>query len=54
MKTVRYVYWQEEDRWLEYIEGHPDYVTQGETLDELQDNLKDIYADIASGKIPGI
>jgi predicted RNase H-like HicB family nuclease len=54
MKTVRYVYWQEEDMWLGYIEEFPDYMTQGKTLKELQENLKDIYDDLAGGKIPGI
>jgi predicted RNase H-like HicB family nuclease len=54
MKTVRYVYWQDEDMWLGYIEEFPDYMTQGQTLEELQENLKDIYADLTAGKIPGV
>ncbi len=54
MKTVRYVYWQDEDMWLGYIEEFPDYMTQGETLEELRENLKDIYDDLAGGKIPGV
>jgi predicted RNase H-like HicB family nuclease len=49
MKSIRYVYWQDGEMWLGYIEEYPDYQTQGETLEELQDNLKDIYADITSG-----
>ena len=53
MKTVRYVYWQDEDMWLGYIEDFPDYMTQGETLEALQENLKDIYDDLAGGRIPG-
>ena len=27
MKTVRYVYWQDEDMWLGYVEDSPDYMT---------------------------
>jgi len=54
MKTVRYVYWQDEDMWLGYIEEFPDYMTQGETLEELQENLKDIYDDITGGRVPGV
>ena len=40
--------------WLGYIEEFPDYMTQGETLEELQANLKDIYDDITGGEIPGV
>jgi predicted RNase H-like HicB family nuclease len=54
MKTVRYVYWQDEDIWLGYIEEFPDCITQGETLEELQENLKDIHEDLTGGKIPGV
>ena len=40
--------------WLGYFELFPDYLTQGETLAELQDNLRDLYRDLTSGEIPGI
>ena len=30
--TIRYVYWQEDDMWLGYLEQFPDYWTQGESL----------------------
>ena len=43
MNTMRYVYWQAGDMWLGYIEEFPDYMTQGQTLEELEENLKDIY-----------
>jgi len=35
-----------------WFEEYPDYRTQGETMDELRDNLLDLYKDVASGKIP--
>jgi predicted RNase H-like HicB family nuclease len=54
MKTMRYVYWQEEEMWMGHLEEYPDYMTQGETLEELQENLKDIYEDLASGFIPHV
>jgi hypothetical protein len=54
MKAVRYVYWQDEDMWLGYVEDYPDYMTQGETLEELQENLKDLYSDLTGGQIPGV
>ena len=52
MKSIRYVYWQDGEMWLGYLEEYPDYRSQGESLEELQENLKDIFADITSGAIP--
>ena len=40
--------------WLGYLEEFPDYMTQGESLAELEDNLRDLYRDLTSGEIPGI
>lgn len=54
MKTVRYIYWQDAEMWLGYIEEFPDYMTQREPMEELQDNLRDIYDDLPGGKIPGV
>jgi hypothetical protein len=36
------------------IEEYPDYRTQGESLPELKNNLKDIYSELTSGNIPGV
>ena len=52
METKRYVYWKDEDMYLGYLEEFPDYMTQGETLNELKENLKDIYKEVTSGNIP--
>jgi len=46
METKRYVYWKDADMWLGYLEEFPDYMTQGDSLDELKENLKDIYKDL--------
>ena len=54
MKTTRYVYWQDGEMWLGYLEDYPDYHTQGESLEDLQENLKDIFQDVASGVIPNV
>jgi predicted RNase H-like HicB family nuclease len=54
MKTVRYIYWQDEGMWLGYLEEYPDYMTQGQTTDELRENLKDLYEELTSGRIPGV
>jgi predicted RNase H-like HicB family nuclease len=54
MKTTKYVYWQDGDMWLGYLEDFPDYMTQGESIKELQENLKDIFQELNSGNIPGV
>jgi predicted RNase H-like HicB family nuclease len=51
-RRIKIIYWQDEDFWLGYVEEYPDYLTQGITLDELKENLKDLYTDLSSGKIP--
>jgi len=52
VKTKKYIYWQDDDMWLGYLEEYPDYWTQGETIAELEENLRDIYNELSSGDIP--
>ncbi len=52
MEAKKYVHWQEGDMWLGYLEEYPDYWTQGKTIEELKENLQDIYKELASGSIP--
>ena len=54
MQTVRFVHWQEDDAWLGYLQDYPDYWTQGETLDDLLEHLRDLYEDLSSGQLSGI
>ena len=51
MKDLPVVHYQEKDFWVGWLEEYPDYRTQGVTLEELKENLKDIYEDLNSGKI---
>ncbi len=37
------IYWKSEHFWLGKLVDHPVIMTQGETLDELEENLKDAY-----------
>ena len=53
VKTIKYVYWQDGDQWLGYLEEYPDYWTQGESLQDLQEHLKDLYTDLSGGHVPG-
>jgi len=38
--------------WVGYLEEYPDYMTQGETIEELEENLRDIHNELNSGTIP--
>jgi predicted RNase H-like HicB family nuclease len=51
VEKLRFVYFQEDDMLVGYLEDYPDYMTQGVDLEELKENLKDIYDDIVSGKV---
>lgn len=52
MHTLRYIYYEEDDMWVGWLEDYPDYRTQGASLEELQLNLKDIQQELESGTIP--
>lgn len=52
METIKFVYYQENDMWVGWLEEYPDYRTQGISLNELKENLKDLYLDLTTGKIP--
>jgi hypothetical protein len=52
MKTLSYTYWQDGDAWLGHLEDFPDYLTQGDSLEDLKAHLLDLYSDLASGEIP--
>ena len=54
MKITKYIYWQDNAMWLGYFEEYPDYMTQGKTLEELKENLLDIYKELTSGRIPAV
>ena len=40
--------------WLGYFEDYPDYLTQGDSLADLEAQLRDLYRDLTSGEIPGV
>jgi len=43
MEKKKFVYYQEDDMWIGWLEEFPDYRTQGDTLEDLRENLKDIH-----------
>jgi predicted RNase H-like HicB family nuclease len=54
MQTVKFVYWKGDKFWLGYIQDYPDYWTQGKTLKDLKEHLKDLYLELTNGQIPGV
>ncbi len=54
MNSVKIVVWEEDGGWLGYIQDYPDYWTQGETREDIHEHLRDLYADLTSGVIPGV
>jgi predicted RNase H-like HicB family nuclease len=54
METKRFIYYEEDGMLVGWLEEYPDYRTQGETLDELRENLRDLYKEVTSGQIPHV
>ncbi|MGA2067364.1 MAG: hypothetical protein ABSG86_20505 [Thermoguttaceae bacterium] len=54
MSTVKIVVWEEDGAWLGYLQDYPDYRTQGDSLEDLKEHLRDMHQDIASGAVSGI
>jgi hypothetical protein len=54
MQVLKIVYWEDEGTWIGYLQEYPDYWTQGETLEDLKEHLKDLYGDLSDGQFPGI
>lgn len=40
MDKVKFIYWQDENWWPGYLEEYPDYMTRGESFEELKENIK--------------
>ena len=53
MKTkMTMIYWKEDKFWLGKLLEHPEIMTQGETLEELEENLKDAYLMMVMDDVP--
>lgn len=40
---ITMIYWKGEKFWLGKLLNHPEIMTQGETLQELEENIKEAY-----------
>ena len=53
MKTkMTMIYWQGKKFWLGKLLEHPEIMTQGETLEELEENIKEAYLLMAMDDVP--
>lgn len=46
------IYWKSEKFWLGKLLEYPEVMTQGETLEELEENIKDAYRLLVLDDIP--
>lgn len=46
MEPTEYVCWKDQDHWLGCLKEHPDYWTQGESLEDLRAHLHDLECDL--------
>jgi len=52
---AQFTYWKESDgKYLGYLNSHPDHWTQGESLDDLKDHIRDLFQLFGAEEIPGI
>jgi predicted RNase H-like HicB family nuclease len=51
-RTLTMVYWKGERFWLGKLLEHPEIMTQGETFEELEENLKDAYLLMVMDDVP--
>ena len=53
MKTrLKMIYWKGEKFWVGKLVDHPEVMTQGETLEELEGNMKDAYLLMTMEDVP--
>jgi predicted RNase H-like HicB family nuclease len=46
------IYWKDADFWVGKLLEHPEIMTQGETLEELEENMKDAYMLMTMDDVP--
>jgi len=46
------IYWKSDKYWLGKLLEHPEIMTQGETLEDLEENIKDAYIMMAMDDVP--
>ena len=49
---MKMIYWKKEKFWLGKLFDHPEIMTQGRTLRELEKNIRDAYLLMAMDEVP--
>jgi len=49
---LKMIYWKGEKFWVGKLLEHPEIMTQGETLEELEDNMRDAYSMMTLEDVP--
>ena len=49
---LKMIYWKGEKFWVGKLLEHPEIMTQGKTLEELEENIKDAYMLMAMEDVP--
>ena len=49
---IEYTSWKDNAFFIGFINQYPDYETQGETLEEIKENLRDLWQDLTADMIP--
>ena len=50
---LKMIYWKAERFWVGKLLEYPEIMTQGETLEELEENMKEAYMLMALDAVPG-
>ena len=50
---LKMIYWKAERFWVGKLLEYPEIMTQGETLEELEENMKEAYILMALDEVPG-
>jgi predicted RNase H-like HicB family nuclease len=51
-QSLTMIYWKGDKFWLGKLLEHPEIMTQGETIDELEENLRDAYISMFLDDVP--
>ena len=49
---LKMIYWKGENFWVGKLVEYPDIMTQGKTLEELEENMKDAYILMTMDNVP--